>query len=492
MRSPSVTVPFVLATALALTSVGAAFGAQATEAVTGSSPETATQDPRVAWLDEHAVRIRSIDADDEDFSDLEPLRQLIGDARLVHLGEISHTAGGGFAAKVRLIKFLHQRMGFDVLAWESGLYDTWRMDQNLASEMPVKEASDGVFSFWNESEEGFAVFEYARRTWATARPLRMAGFDIQFSGTFSRSELPVDLLAFFSTADVDVPEEHREALTAYRAYNDEPDEDRRKELSQGALAAVEHLETLLTEHRDRLRIAHSPRDIGLRERFLNQFREQLERNIRGHIPASEDFPAFLRSWNNRDWHMAHNLIWLAEELYPDRKIIVWAHNGHIFNVYYQMEWGRLEHTQDGPDGPRPMGTMVRAHFGDDSYTIAMVVSGGQEGGPQGWVQDVPLPKDPDSFERLCAELGEPYLFVDFRQARDEEDHWLNQRLGLRARGYGDDFLEDWPRGFDAALYLDEMTPATWHEEFVKTITQRLREIEEERKKEEEEGEGEEP
>ena len=75
----------------------------------------------------------------------------------------------------------------------------------------------------------------------------------------------------------------------------------------------------------------------------------------------------------------------------------------------------------------------------------------------------------------------------FRGARDVEGQWLRERLGLRARGYGEDFLEDWPRGFDAALYIHEMTPATWHEDFVREIKERLREIEEEREEEEEDG-----
>lgn len=449
-----------------------------------TSPEP---DPRVAWLDEHAVRLCSIDPDDENFTDLEPLRDLIGDARLVHLGEISHTAGGGFGAKVRLIKFLHQRMGFDVLAWEAGLYDAWRMNHRLASDLPLEEAADGVYSFWNQSAEGAAVFEYARRTWKTPRPLWMAGFDMKFSGGGGRAALPGDLLDLFDTAQVEIPGDHRHALLAYRGYAEEPDEARRKEIAHEALAATGRLEALLDEHRARFEVAHSPRTVALHQRFLVQLREQLERDVRGHVSARDDFPAFVESWNNRDRHMADNLIWLAEELYPDRKIIVWAHNGHIFNVYYQKDWGVLAHTRDGADGPRPMGTMIDEHFGDESYTVAMVAYGGREAGPQGWVQDVPHPDDPDSFERLCSELDEPFLFVDFRRARDVEGHWLRERLGLRARGYGEDFLADWPRAFDAALYIHEMTPATWNEDFVRQIKERLREIEEAREEEEEDG-----
>src|SRR2546421_4659909 len=82
-----------------------------------------SQGAKVAWLKDHALAVRSIDPADDDFSDLAPLRDLIGDARVVQLGEQSHGDGATFYAKARLIRFLHERMGFDVLAWESGMLD---------------------------------------------------------------------------------------------------------------------------------------------------------------------------------------------------------------------------------------------------------------------------------------------------------------------------------------------------------------------------------
>ncbi len=88
---------------------------------------SAEPDPCVDWLKSHAIAVRAIDEpkpdEPEDFSDLEPLRAIIGEARVVGLGEQSHGDGATFKAKCRLVRFLHQRMDFDVLAWESGLFD---------------------------------------------------------------------------------------------------------------------------------------------------------------------------------------------------------------------------------------------------------------------------------------------------------------------------------------------------------------------------------
>jgi erythromycin esterase len=54
--------------------------------------------------------------------DLESLRELIADMRIVLLGEQTHGDGATFDAKVELIKFLHDELGFDIVAFESPLY----------------------------------------------------------------------------------------------------------------------------------------------------------------------------------------------------------------------------------------------------------------------------------------------------------------------------------------------------------------------------------
>ena len=48
---------------------------------------------------------------------------VLGRRRLVLLGEHSHGDGVGFAIKSRLTRFLHRRHGFDVVAFEAGIFD---------------------------------------------------------------------------------------------------------------------------------------------------------------------------------------------------------------------------------------------------------------------------------------------------------------------------------------------------------------------------------
>ena len=160
---------------------------------------------RIDWLSRNAVSIRSIDPTvaDDDFADLKPLMAAIGDSRIVVLGEQSHGDGATFLAKGRLIKFLHQRMGFDVLAWEAGLFNCHDMDAAVRnSAVPIEEAiGRGLYPIWGMSAQVRPVFEYARSVAGTNRPLEMIGFDHQFSGMDAGDRWCNTMIAFIDKAD---------------------------------------------------------------------------------------------------------------------------------------------------------------------------------------------------------------------------------------------------------------------------------------------------
>ena len=74
---------------------------------------------------------------------------------------MTHGDGAMFLAKARLVRFLHQVMGFDVLAWESGFFDVPLVDAALRSDVPLPEAAErGLYRIWWKSVETQPVFAY--------------------------------------------------------------------------------------------------------------------------------------------------------------------------------------------------------------------------------------------------------------------------------------------------------------------------------------------
>ena len=85
-------------------------------------PAAQLPEVKAEWREEALKRahpIRSLFSDD--FSDLAFLAPLLEGKRVVQLGESGHGVAEFNWMKARLAKYLHERLGFDVLAFESSL-----------------------------------------------------------------------------------------------------------------------------------------------------------------------------------------------------------------------------------------------------------------------------------------------------------------------------------------------------------------------------------
>ena len=69
------------------------------------------------WIGKNAVPITSLL--DDNYNDLHFLQESIGERSLVQLGESSHGVKEFNLIKVRIIKYLHEEMAFNVIAFES-------------------------------------------------------------------------------------------------------------------------------------------------------------------------------------------------------------------------------------------------------------------------------------------------------------------------------------------------------------------------------------
>lgn len=486
MRLPSIAV--LLVVCLARWSV---IAQQPTATVNAGDLET--------WVADHAVAVRSIDPMDEDFSDLEPLLDAIGSARVVQLGEPSHGAGSAFAAKVRLIKFLHQRMGFDVVAWESGLYDVESSEAGLRAGVDaVASARRGIFPIWSTSEEIRPLFEYAKESHAGPRPLVMAGFDANRTGR-PYEEFPAELRSFVDAVrDPALRDEAVRAVTAVIDAFDEVSAYSKTGLAQwaelsragttgDALAealakweretgaalrpgpeAIERLEPAvarLTELFDRnaeafAEIAGDRRRGFMARALVNLGFQGAKLYEQFGVPAPPPIAPVVEE-NRRDALMAENLRWLIEEGYPDRKIIVWAHNAHVMNAYYEAPTFKTISLEPAPDTMKTMGVFLAEWLGDDVYTIGITAYEGNDEliGRPDTAKAIP-PALEGSIEERLHRLGYAHAFLDLRAARGEADPPLGGAQTIRVPKYDNVEITDATQPYDAIFYIARMEPAT--------------------------------
>lgn len=395
---------------------------------------------KVEWLSRNLLPIRTIDPEDDDFADLMPLKKIIGDARMVQLGEQSHGDGTTFYAKERLIRFLHEQMGFDVLAWESGFSECEEMNRALESDIPALMAGQrGVYKIWSAGGLFKPLFEYIRSTLKTSHPLRQTGFDIQ--GAYAG--YPKRLFDFLDELDPQLASESdrktiHELFTALASTYKPIPEERKK--SRAALQRV------LDAMQKQVKSITGSRDIVFFAKVVENLLALEELQYRGPPKPGEP----LSSW--RDLRMGENAIWLANEWYPGRKIIVWAASLHV-----ARNLGAIDTQDTGAyKGYITMGTVIWEKLGEAAYTIGFTAYQGRVGNPRmtPWTLQAPAA---DSLEALFHATGQPYAFVDFRGLA--ADHWLRKPLPARPFGYGQ-MRSKWPDNFDGMVYTDVMFPNT--------------------------------
>ena len=432
------------------------------------SPEAAltpAEEERTAveWVRTNATAVRSVRFDDTDYRDLQPLREAIGNARIVMLGEPSHLDGTIFEAKARVARFLHEEMGFDVLAFEGGLFDldqAWRAMRSGAA--PVATVRESLFEIWTYSQEVQPLFEYVGQQANGPRPLELTGFDSQFTGPLASggtgtryvAELEAYLGARGSTL-LTTPEwpAFREVVDriARQVY-------RRTRPDAAELASFAFGMPWLNAELLRLHTA-SP---SLESSRWKQLGDALDAQGRAWFVRWQPVPGSDYS-TIRDSAMARNLHWLATVAYPDRKLIVWAANTHIARGLHQVFHPSGNGPIYGASSFIPMGEIVSTLMPGQVYTIGFLAGQGRIGAARVHEGDVPpiapLSRPVDgSWEALFLQTERPYLFLNL--AGSSPDGAWRRAPRLARPFFYENGLAAWPNVFDAFFFVADMQPAT--------------------------------
>jgi len=420
-----------------------------------STPDPGSIPLRPLWdtyVKDHHHVVASVDSDN--FDDLQFLKDLIGDKRIVQLGESGHGVAEFDSVKVRLIKFLHQQMGFDVISFESGLFEcewTRRMDPDEFNRFWHMYSS--IFGVWH-AYETLELFEYIRQSKLTPRPLVLAGFDPQFSAFLGLQNQPRFLRDTLAPVDADYAQLVYEVESEYVDNWFRPEftwsnKDRLDVFYADAIGFV-------TGNRAAIEASwpDDPRIVDLLVAILSNNLTRLELQwIYTTRPNTPDYTLV------RDRAMADNLDYLADVLYPDKKIITWAHNFHIRydqpNVY-------------GQGGGRTMGYYVGQRRRDEVYTVGLQMYRGRAAWNNRQTYWLRPPYRENSLEAIGYAAGRKLAVIDMLSALPGPGN---------SYGTGSSWMDDWiftwswgatgpillrPRAnYDALLFVDTVHPPSY-------------------------------
>ena len=284
--------------------------------------------------------------------DLEALRQTIGDAHVVALGESFHTSGGFYLMKHRILRFLVEEMGFRAFAIESNWQGAEKTDQYVQTcAGTARDAIAQDHNVWQSSEYAGMVqwmCEWNRTHSAPQDKLTFFGFDIQqpwFDGEA--------LVSFLSRHGLPATDPRSNGLRSCEAAFGltHPFGEIPADVNATCLGSLDAIQEYLETNRARI-VGETSEELFatamLRVTGLRGWQQSV-------FIIKHDFAA---GYNARDVVMAEAFHVRRAMKAPDAKTVVWAANSHIAQ-------------NPLPRGERPFGSYLKATLGDDYVNFAL-------------------------------------------------------------------------------------------------------------------------
>ena len=145
-----------------------------------ASGVAAPKPAELEWLKQNVVPLRSCEAG-QGFEDLAPLKRMVGDARIVALGECTHGTREVFQMKHRILEYLASQCGFTIFSIEANMPEAYRLNDYVLKGKgdPAKLIGGMYFWTWN-TEEVLAMVQWMRQFNLSGKGrLEFTGFDMQ-------------------------------------------------------------------------------------------------------------------------------------------------------------------------------------------------------------------------------------------------------------------------------------------------------------------------
>ena len=364
----------------------------------------------------------------------EALEEIIGDARIVLIGESSHGTHEFYQARVEITKWLVEEKGFCAVAAEADWPDAYRVNRyvrGLGRDGSADEALSGFerFPAWmwrNIVIRDFVDWLHAhngRRRESGERQTGFYGLDL-----YSLHRSTQEVIRYLENVDPLAAARARERYACFDHTSADDGQAYGFAAAFGAGLSCERqvIDQLIEMQRNAVEYARCDGLMAEDEQFYAQQNAQTVRNAEVYYRAM--FGGRVTSWNLRDQHMAQTLQALLAHL--DRqgdvpaRIVVWAHNSHV---------GDARATEVGADGQLTLGQLARERYGEDSRLIGFTTYSGTVTAASEWggmaERKIVRPALNGSVEELLHETGRPDFLVSAMISREAAEPLDVVRLG---------------------------------------------------------------
>lgn len=390
------------------------------------------------FVKQNTISISTIEPDSTNYSDLEKIGTAIGNSKIVMLGEQDHGDAPTFLAKTRLIKYLHEKKGFNILAFESdffGLNHGWDELNKQKSQMDTF-LKKNIFPIWTVCNTCNNLFyNYIPDTYKTANPILVTGFDNQMILNYSSKNLSLKLDSVFKSLDLAIVKNPDYSSTIIPMI----DSLRFGYFNKLSQSFYLKLGNYLSEIKQQAKIKLIKNNF-----WLLIIDNLIQENVEYQTQKSDQ----IQSSNARDYQMAQNLKWLVTNKYPQEKIIVWAANDHV--AKYK---GSLKN-----DDTKQI-TAMGSYFTRDSlrmkdtYIIGFTSYEGTAG--RLGFKTYPIRKPSSNGFESWIDPNYNYSFVDFK-AYNQQFPTNDEKFYLKGLGHQTFFKYNWAKVFDGIFYIKEM------------------------------------
>lgn len=351
------------------------------------------------WLRQYVYPLKTT-LPESPLDDLEPLGELIGNKQFVGLGNITIGSGEIYQMRSRIVRYLTEKKGFDMLAFDASRPEAEYINTYIQTGERDSETLIRYTEQWSlKTQEVHEMIKQMREQCLSGHCTHVSGFGFNsVGGAFMEW-----ITTFKNDKDISIIRDSLQNELIKYFYTRPPESD----MKETQIKIYEYMDVLSAT------ISEYP---GMNKQQI----DQLNRNLHLLKQSAEFFNKHNTEFYNPlySFYLADNFLWLNEQ-YPNEKKIIWTSNNQVKKT------------------GTAMGHLIANELGDNYLSIGFAFHTGTyyASGHLGNTSYKAQVSYPGTYEYYLQALNEPILIVDLRKAREDKSHagkWLSHALFFRS------------------------------------------------------------